>query len=610
MTDRALASRGPRSRPGRGRLVTQPQLGLSGQHVALSAIVLIAVVVRLGLTRGVAGAPERVVWGDEPFYLWLGRNLLSGRGFEFVGHPDVHHGPLLPIMAGLMGLLTGDLALASEILYIILGAALVIPVYALGCEAYDRRVGLAAAALTAVFPALTASILHWGTMTEPLYLLLVYLGLWAGLVVLRPSWPLEVGELSPLWQRDHEHQDPTWAYALSGLAFGLAYLTRPEAIGYFVVVGFILLALAALSGRLGERRLWLMTLVYAAGFALAFVPYATYVRVHTGAWMVSEKVGVAYLTGIGLATGDAAAFDRATWGLDSTGLETFFFSSESYNVSMVQLIIADPGTFTQILYLNARRLVRVFVDRTLFPLVLLPLPFVGLFVRGWTRRRLLVELYLILSALPILGFVLFFIQARYLVPFVPIMILWSARGLASISDWLMGTWAALQGQEELEPAEGGRRWRQFHMPRRGRGLTSAAPVVLTMCLLLAAHPHVLRAVTTVGSFRPAHREVGEYLVSQLSRDALLMSRYPAIAFHADVQWVPTPNAPWPEVLRYARHKGVTHWAVDERELSYRPQFAGLVRGEGIPPELSLVYEDDSEGLRLVVYRLGPEGDGP
>ena len=104
----------------------------------------------------------------------------------------------------------------------------------------------------------------------------------------------------------------------------------------------------------------------------------------TGAWMVSEKVGVAYLTGIGLAHGDTAAFDKATWGLDSTGLETFFFSSESYNVSMLQLVLADLRSFVLILVTNAIA-VRQDTDRLeLLPYLLLPFVFLALFRRGWT----------------------------------------------------------------------------------------------------------------------------------------------------------------------------------------------------------------------------------
>lgn len=534
-------------RSGRLRWPSWAVLGLIG---------LMALATRLVLAQG-----ERVVWGDEPFYLWLGRNWVSGKGYAFVGRADVHHGPLFPCLAGLLYLVTGDLALSSEILYMVFGSLLVWPVYAMGKELYGRRVGLIAAALVAVFPALTASVLHWGSMTEPLYMFWVYLGLWAGLAICFAPSPVPLG-----------------VYPLAGLSFGLAYLTRPEAIGYWVVVGAFVVLLKAFQGA-RRGRLGLQMALYALAFGLAFGPYAYYTRLHTGSWMVSQKVGVAYLTGIGLAHGDTAAFDKATWGLDSTGLETFFFSSESYHVSMVSLIRADPRTFLEVLSLNALRFVQVLVDWSLFPNVLLPLVGLGLFRRGWTRERTLKELYLLLSIAPVASFTLFFIQARYLVPFIPVMILWLANGLAELGDWIVATVG------------------------RGRVLASVGPVVLVMAMLLIAQPYVVRQVTHVGSVRPAHKSVGEHLRRILPRDALLMSRYPAIAFHADVRWVPTPNAPLPEVLNYARHKGVQYWAIDERELAYRPQFRELVMSKQAPPGLRLIYADAPEGEWLVVYAL-------
>jgi 4-amino-4-deoxy-L-arabinose transferase-like glycosyltransferase len=551
---------------------------------------LVAFLLRLILTR-----TGRVVWGDEPFYLWLGRNWATGKGYSFIGHADVHHGPLYPWLAGLLYLVTHDLQLSSEILYMALGSLLVVPMYAIGLEVYDRRVGLAAAALTAVFPALSAAVLHWGSLTEPAYMLCVYAGLWAGLLMLRPAFP-----------RDREgsgagpRADPWWAYPLAGLAFGLAYLTRPEAIGYWVIVaGFVVLL--RVFRRLWSWRTLGLGLLYALAFGVAFGPYAYYTRQHTGSWMVSEKVGVAYLTGIGLAHGDTAAFDKATWGLDSTGLETFFFSSESYNVSMLGLIRADPRTFATVLYLNASRFVRVLIDWTLFPYVMLPLVVLGLFARGWDRERTLKEAYLVASMLPVASFVLFFIQARYLVAVIPVLILWMAGGLVEFSDWLIGTVVELRSPPARAGAGEGRPY--WHLPRRWRGVLEVGPVAIVAVGLLLIQPRVVSLVTDTGSVRWEHRTVGEYLRARLSRDTVLMSRYPAIAFHADTRWIPTPNASWPEILNYARHKGVRYWAIDERELRYRPQLKDLVMGGQVPPELKLYYEDASGGERLVVYAL-------
>ena len=153
--------------------------------VWLLVIWALALIARILLSQATPAGRARVIWGDEPFYLWLGRNWITGNGYGFVGRiggsvaalaqgqwaysADVHHGPLFPMLAGLFYLVTHDMILSSEIIYVLFGSLLVFPVYALGRALCDERVALIGAALTATFPSLTTAILHWGTMTEPLY---------------------------------------------------------------------------------------------------------------------------------------------------------------------------------------------------------------------------------------------------------------------------------------------------------------------------------------------------------------------------------------------------------------------------------------------------------
>ena len=83
-----------------------------------------------------------------------------------------------------------------------------------------------------------------------------------------------------------------------------------------------------------------------------------------------------------------------------------------------------------------------------------------------------------------------------------------------------------------------------------------------------------------------------------------MSRYPAIAFHAGARWVPTPNANYDEIIPYARNKGADYFVVDERETTtMRPQLGFLVEAKRIPAELELIHVMESEGEKLVIYRI-------
>jgi hypothetical protein len=107
-----------------------------------------------------------------------------------------------------------------------------------------------------------------------------------------------------------------------------------------------------------------------------------------------------------------------------------------------------------------------------------------------------------------------------------------------------------------------------------------------------------------GSYRPAHKTVGLWLYEAADREAVVMSRYPAIAFHADTRWAATPNASYDEVLAYARHKGARYWVIDEAETQkLRKSYEFLVTGDQAPPELKLIHVLESEKLKLMVYEI-------
>jgi len=107
---------------------------------------------------------------------------------------------------------------------------------------YGRRAAVIAAILVSVWPALTIAVLYWGTMTEPPYFFFVYAGIFCGLLVLRDRG--------------------RWPAILAGACFALAYLTRPEAIGYLVAV-FVFIAFV----RLLERRLFTRHVAASLGYS-------------------------------------------------------------------------------------------------------------------------------------------------------------------------------------------------------------------------------------------------------------------------------------------------------------------------------------------------------
>jgi 4-amino-4-deoxy-L-arabinose transferase-like glycosyltransferase len=544
---------------------TQPSSKLP-EILARGALGVWTALVRLGALWH----PQRIVWGDEPFYLWLGRNWLTGQGYSFTGYSDVHHTPVYPLLSGLFYLLTRNLELASDICYVLFGVLLAIPVYVLAKEMYQREVGYISVALLAIYPAVATAPLFWGTLTEPPYYFFVYTGLLMTLLAMRRERP--------------------WFYALAGVSFGLAYLTRPEAIAYVAVGGGVLVLVKLCEKKLSARVTLVGLSLYVVAFLLFFMPYAVYVYRETGSWMVSEKAGVTFVTCIGLSEGNTRAFDSATWGLDSTGLEVFFFSRESYDVSMFDVIRTHPSEFAQLLVRNVRRFIGSLLSTRLFSFYLLPLIGLAFFKAAWNKARVKGELLLLSSLTPVAVFLLFFIQDRYIATLLPTLTIWLASGAYELGVWLRGTTANL-----LE----GRKLRRFW-----QSALLAIPAIALLLFFAVLQPRVIQQYTNIGSFRPEHKTIGLWLRDNISSDSVVMSRYPAIAFYARTRWEPTPNAEYGEVLDYARYNAVDYFVLDESETrDLRPQLAFLLAEGTVPPELELIHADYSAGGKLVVFRL-------
>ncbi|MGB9594059.1 MAG: glycosyltransferase family 39 protein, partial [Anaerolineae bacterium] len=511
------------------------------EYVALAAIVLLALAVRLAL---VLWADRAIRW-DEPDYLTLARNLATGRGFSVAGHPELHYAPLFPLATSLFYRLLGDLKAASDAVYVLAGAALIVPFFALVRRLFGARVALAASVLLALCPALTASVLYWGTMTEPLYLLCVFAGLgftWAA---------AEGGRVGPA--------------VAAGACFALAYLTRPEG-SFYAALGAAVLVVGILARRQARSgRAWVALGGFIAAAILVALPYLVYIHTHTGRWMVSGKLGVTYDIGRAVLARDPAEYDRVTASLDSTGREIIWYSPERFQRDLAAELAASPTEALRRIWANFRALLDAWFDITVFPTLLLV--FVGLawFAVPWDRRRAVAELYWAAGLLPLLAaFLPFHVEIRFFAPALPIALAWVGRGALAMGDWAAETARALLGERPLAA------WLR-------RALV-ALPVVLVCLAFLGL------TVVAVGEGRRStdfgHREAGLWLRNHAPQGSIVMARDLAIALYAGLDWVPSPRAEMPQFLDYARARGVDYVVVDEREVTViRPHMKTLLQPE-------------------------------
>src|SRR5215470_11332812 len=192
-------------------------------------------------------------------YARIAENLLRHGTYRglFEG-PELMFPPLFPVLLALGSLFTGSVDSAARLIPLLAGVLLVPTAFALARLMYGLRVALGVAALTALHPVLID--LSSTAYSEGIYLLLMFAGLY---------WALRALDSG---NRTHT--------VFCGTLFGLAYLTRPEALVYPVVVLAAMLSKdlrSGLASRCAVRALCLFVPI-----AVVAAPYVAYLSIQTG----------------------------------------------------------------------------------------------------------------------------------------------------------------------------------------------------------------------------------------------------------------------------------------------------------------------------------------
>lgn len=539
------------------------------EYIGVLYIVLAALVFRVVLIS----LPRIIRW-DEPDYLWLGKNLLTGRGYTITGVPELHYPPLFPLLSGSIYLLTSNPEMGSAFWYILLGALVVIPIYFLARRIYGHQVALLSALLVAFFPALSSAVLYWGTMTEPLFIFLVYSALCAATIAL--------------------DSDKVWPFGIAGGLFSLAYLSRPEGIIWFAAFGILFVLLWMLRRQLLRWRTLAHLGIYLLAFVLLAAPYMIFTYRHSGKWMVTGKLGITYDIGEAVLERDPVLYDKVTASLDSAGKEILWWSNQRFEQSILDIFLDNPTKFLRRIWRNLRQMQAYLFSSTIFPLFLLAPVVLGWFRYPWSRRRCGLEVILWFGILPVLSFLPFHIEVRFFSPAFPAMLIWVAVGLRDMGAWLAETLAHWRfGHIRKGQVEYLKRWQP-----RAVVLLSA----LLMVYLGFTHARVIERGSQDLSY--AHKEIGLWLKKYAPPDAAIMSRDLAISLYAERGFVASPRADYATYLDYARRKGATYLVVDERELRVlRPHLAFLLDDTNPPPELERVFSAVDGRGRTIGYRI-------
>ena len=545
----------------------------AAHHRILFWVMLIALILRIA---GLIAEPK-VIENEGAEYARIAYNIRNGHGYiGTMSGSELLFPPLYPVLIAGVSFVTGNLELAARVINLLAGTLLVMAIFLIAEALYGRRVAILSALVVAFYPLLIA--LSASTYSECLYITLMIGGLYQGLA----------------WQKTKRVTNAL----LAGVFLGLAYLTRPEALPYSLTLATLVVTISVIEGEALHRRFsewrWRLvfvarsvllaaicmvvthltlpkTLTYSVGLIIMIVitvvmerenwnpvllqagcmllvvavlalPYVAFLRLHTGQIRLQGKSEVNYVIAERLNSGLDP--NEASWGLNQNGgPEGPLLNPNRYIGS--RPYPHDLRAMLHSLLVSARRNQYALRHLPFFPFLFWPLFLTALaasFQYSWNRERLARETLLIcffvLACLPLI-IVPVFSLGRILLPLLPLVLLWSSKGIEELSGQ-----AQLLGSKFLIP--------EARLRTIGGVITVGLATLLVYC--------GARGLTYFPDLVPTDRELdmkqaGLYLGSQVPGPKRIMDTGTIVSYYSGGTWVPMPWAAGRPLLNYvAREK--------------------------------------------------------
>lgn len=544
---------------------------VAAMRLTNDAIVVLISIVSAFLVRYYWIPSESVIGWDGVYYATLGKKIVSG---DIYGGISPYWSPLYSSLVGLSSLIFQDVEFAGRVVSLIAGSLLVIPTYYLILNFYGRAAAYIGTLLLIIHPGLIRSSV-W-VMTESLYTLLFTTGVLI-------AWQALVGGKA-------RH------FFLTGILFGAAYLTKPEAIGFLGLLFVFIVGGKLIHGKSTFRSLPKNYLLLLLGFIIFFLPYVAFLYAKTGHLTISQKL---------LNNFTAVDYDRGMLQLTEDGQTTLqdqlfgdIYGAEIQPTETSSSVAPPPvnsaparwslGRFLSSLVNNLKILVRQYIPETLlWPSLFIILIVIGFFYHPWTRWQTAKEIYLLsFFVCTLFGYAATVIQVRYLFPILPIIIGWIANGTIQFGNWASNTVSnVLQTRKRVDPI---------------------FAQIFTLLIIGSALVYSIPTQMLLESWEKLpfeEKQAGLWIKNHSALPPLIMAQGPIVAYYAGADHIFVPNEDLPTVLKYAKRKNVNYLVLSERRWKDTPK-AFQPSGPNLPEEITLVYKDDQmPNYKIFVYQL-------
>ena len=467
----------------------------------------------LGITFGLRLYSVLMAQGianDSAGYGFMARDFLRGDFLKGLS-PAFH--PLYPYLIALLSPGATSVEITGRLISLFFGTVTLLPVYYLVKEAFGQRVAVFSGLFYCFHPYLVtysgmllSEATYWSFLTLSIYFF------WFG---------LKRGRIYPS--------------VVAGLLLGLAYLTRPEGVGYLVVFLFWIILYGGVK-RDGFRKAALIGCLILS-FLVPSFPYLLSIHQETGQWLISKKALKAQPWAV-------------AWSKEQKGSPTTQAAEEPKPARR-------PFSFQQFISTFLRNLpFTLYHYLRAYHFTLWPFLFFGL-IRA-RQGRIKEEWFLAFLVLFHLFSIATFNRStiRFSVPVIPLSLLWAGAGVVEIQRIL-----------EMKKVPKEKKWLFF----------------LVVLILLAQLP---QALIPERWHRREQKNVAIWLRQNTPAGSVIMSNSPQEAFYANRPFVQMqPGNPGPyyrDVIRFAKENRVRYILIDRYTREFSADFV-----DSIPSSLDL-----------------------
>ncbi|MBN2325866.1 MAG: phospholipid carrier-dependent glycosyltransferase [Candidatus Omnitrophica bacterium] len=506
------------------------------------------------------------IFTDGAVYAALGRNLATGVGLKYGGATHLFYPPGYPIAIAVLFSIVRDAEMAAHL------------------ASYFAYLGTI----------LLTIRLAWSLRPSPLFTLLSgFIVVFHPYMILYASYALSeslfafavIASAYCAWKLAGKRSSPLWLWGLWGILGGFLYLIRADGIVYWPLQAAFLLW----SHRKAVRPFILRAAASAFLMLLVMSPYLHLIKQETGKWQLSTKTSILLeFSRMKMQDDTARGETRQTSRLSEDGKT---FAIDRSRETLGGFLRDHPGEAMQRILWNAGRLIRRPGLAFSWPSIIL-LVFLGFLL----KKRLFQSpsIFLLLHALPIGLFLVFYVEDRFLLPFIPFFAIAYARA----------------GEQLFDLA-------RLHFNKRIWMASVSLILIFSLGAAWTARPRLVRIAQRVfpSNLPLEHKQMGIWMKENLpiSADVRITHRNPWVSFYAGGCHARTPDFDvnlsreerTEKLVHWCREVGVRYIVIDERmTLPNMPGLGFLLEEDQPHHGLRWIKTiEDESSPKIVLYAL-------